>query len=74
MTKSQQNATLRTQRINEAFAAWGVSILSVTQTMPKTAPTWFRVNVADHREIEIAKSVADAVSQQYGINVVVVAW
>lgn len=74
MTKTQQTAELRKTRIAEAFNAWGIATLSVTQTMPKTAPKWFRVNLASHLDMDAAKGVAEAVGAQYGVTVVVVCW
>lgn len=74
MTKTQQTAAARIARINEAFHAWGIGLVSVTQTMPKTAPKWFRVNVASLSDFDAAKAVAGAVGSQYGIEIVVVCW
>ena len=74
MTKTQQTAQLRIARINEAFHAWGIGLVSVTQPMPRTAAKWFRVNVASLTDFEAAKAVAEAVGSQYGIEIVVVCW
>lgn len=74
MTKTQQTAELRKTRIAESFRAWGIAVLSVTQTMPKTAPKWFRVNVANLSDMDAAKAVAEAVGSQYGVQIAVVCW
>lgn len=74
MTKTQQTAELRKTRIAEAFKAWGIATLSVTQTMPVTAPKWYRVNVANVADLDAAKGVAEAVGSQYGVQIAVVCW
>lgn len=74
MTKTQQAAQLRIARITEAFHAWGIGLVSVVQTMPKSAPRWFRVNVANPSDMDAAKGVAEAVGSQYGVQIAVVCW
>lgn len=74
MTKTATTAAARIARINEAFHAWGIGLVSVTQPMPKSAAKWFRVNVASLADMDAAKAVAVAVATQYGIEIVVVCW
>ena len=74
MSKAQQTTELRITRIQETFAKWGIGLLSITQPMPKTAPKWFRVNLASNGDMDAAKGVAEAVGAQYGVTVVVVCW
>lgn len=74
MTKTQQTAELRKTRIAESFRAWGIATLSVTQTMPVTAPRWFRVNLQNTQDLDAAKGVAEAVASQYGVQIAVVCW
>ncbi len=74
MTKTAATAELRKTRIAESFNAWGIAVLSVTQTMPVTAPKWFRVNIQNNADLDAAKGVAEAVGSQYGVKVAVVCW
>ncbi|MCC7425233.1 MAG: hypothetical protein IT428_33600 [Planctomycetaceae bacterium] len=73
-TRKQSTTEARIARIRDGFAAWGIELASVTQTMPATAPRYFRVNVTNLADMPAAKAVAAAVADQYKLEIVVVYW